>query len=134
MEHDPFIAVAGSSIFEMTDCALVCNQKVVFHLQCGLNIANMSFVLAAFCHFYNLRYSPLVEDLMEFFQVKLIGLSEKKKYTVALTSVLRAIQGQQELTKQSQIDGVEEMDHVSADSDATRLDYQIDSQVTLLNC
>jgi uncharacterized protein YprB with RNaseH-like and TPR domain len=71
-----------------------------------------------------------VEDLMVFFQVELIGLLEKKKCTVVLMSVLRAIQGQQELTKQSQIDGVEEMDHVSAESDATCLDFQIDPQVT----
>jgi hypothetical protein len=76
--HDPYIAVVGA-IDEMEDCALISDQKIIFHFPCGCNLANLALVLISFCHFFNLRFSPLVEDVMEFFQSQLIGLSEKKK-------------------------------------------------------
>ena len=129
-EHDPFIAIAGSGsdMESMEDCAIICDQRIVLKLPCGSNIANLAIVLMAYCHYHNVHYSPLVEDMMEFFQLKLLGLAEKKKHTVALASVLRTLDHRQDDCS-SPDDDVQDCE--SMDSDATMLDDVLDTQTAI---
>ena len=112
----------------MKDCALVCDHKFVIHIPSGCNIANLTIVLIAFCHTFNIRYAEDVEEVMEFLQDKLLGLTEKKKHGIAYNNLYRAV-----TCHQDKISG-ERTDTASINSDATMLEDQIESQVSLFRC
>ena len=89
-KHDPYVAVVGS-LDEMEDCALLCDQKVMLRIPLGSNIASMAMILTAFCHVHQLKFSSEVTEVMEFLQTKLLGISERRKCSVAYTNLFRAV-------------------------------------------
>jgi hypothetical protein len=116
----------------MDGCALICDHRVVLNLTKGCNLASILLVLIAFCHTFNVKYSSEVEDVMEFFQDKLVKISEKTKHGVAYMNMYRAISSsQQKILSEND----KEDDSQTVDSDTTIQHIDIpESQVSLFSC
>jgi hypothetical protein len=129
--NDPFVAVVGA-MEAMDGCALICDHRVVLNLTKGCNLASILLVLIAFCHTFNVKYSSEVEDVMEFFQDKLVKISEKTKHGVAYMNMYRAISSsQQKILSEND----KEDDSQTVDSDTTIQHIDIpESQVSLFSC
>ena len=93
-KHDLYVAMVGS-LDEMEDCALMCDQKVMLRISLGSNIASMALILTTFCHIHHLKFSSEVTEVTEFLQTKLLGISERRKCSVAYSNLFRAVSNEE---------------------------------------
>ena len=111
----------------MDDCFLICDNKIVVTLPPGCNLVLMLLVLIGFCHVFSIKYASEVQDVMEFFQSKLLGLSEKTKHGVQYNNFFRELSYQQQILPQKKDDD-------EYDDDETQLDNgYANTQVSLFD-
>jgi hypothetical protein len=89
--NDPFIVCLGTPK-EFTSSVVVCNRKVITSETGKLIFSSILSLLAV--HFaYNLSYNPLIRQVMEFFQEKVLGsvLPSTQKMSTGYCNLFRAV-------------------------------------------
>ena len=87
----PWILCVGSPC-NVTSAVLVCQHKIISK-EIGKTVFSALLVLLAARYTYEFAYNPLVQQILEFLQEKLLGdgLPSSKKISVAYSSLFRAI-------------------------------------------
>ena len=103
---------------------LLCDGRVILTLPCGSNLASILLILIGFCHLFGIKYAAEVQDVMEFFQSQLLGISERTRHGVQYNNLYREMTVHMRRVQEER----------TVDDDETQLEFgYAESQVSLFS-